>query len=73
MITGQLWKSKYEATAQECARAFALSISEETLGLLMLDNATVVQKHDVIREPPRLADVMSYQNDLDAATLGIEQ
>jgi hypothetical protein len=73
-ITGHLlWKSENETAAQECARTFAVRVPEEIVGILVFDNAAMVQKHDVMRQPPCLTDVMRDQDDLDAATLGIEQ
>ena len=37
----------------------------------MFDNAAVVQKGNVAREPAGLADIVRNHDDLDAAALGI--
>lgn len=39
----------------------------------MLDNAAVVQKHDIVCQPPRLANVVRHENDLDAPTLSVKK
>jgi len=39
----------------------------------MLDNPAMMHEDDVLGEPPRLADVVSDDNDLDASMLGVDE
>jgi len=39
----------------------------------MLDNAAVVQKHDIVGQAPRLTNVVRHENDLDSSTLSVEE
>lgn len=39
----------------------------------MLDNATSVQKYDVVRKSLRLTDIVSHEDDLNAAALCIQE
>jgi hypothetical protein len=56
----------------EGTRATASGFIEEACGDAILDNATSVQKYHIMSEPPRLADVVRHEYNLDTLLLGIK-
>ena len=38
----------------------------------MLENAAMMQKHDVVGQPPRLTDVVRHEDHFDSAALSVE-
>ena len=39
----------------------------------MLENAALMQKHDVVGQPPRLTDVVRHEDHFYSAALSVEQ
>src|SRR5512142_2802416 len=65
--------SDYETAGDEGSRDIARGVSEKARSGLMLDQFAMMQKDNFLREPARLAHVMGYDDDFDAAALGIEE
>ena len=68
---GLLLYSKHQAAGEKGLGRVAVRLIEKALGCLMFDNAAVVQKDNVAREPTGLADIVGDHDDLDAAALSI--
>ena len=63
--------SKHQAAGEKVLGHVAVGLFEKALCCLMFDNAAVVQKDNVAREPAGLADIVGDHDDLDAAALSI--
>jgi len=65
--------SKHETACNEGSCGIAFGVLEEALRRLMFDESAVMQKDDVLSEPPCLAHVMGHDDDFDAAVLGADE
>src|SRR3954451_24742085 len=65
--------SEHQSASHEGAGRLTFGPLEEIWSGLVLDEPAVMEKHHVLGEPLRLADVVRDHDDLDAAVLRLDQ